>query len=124
MRALITGGAAFMGPTLAKARGSNGAAVVVPDNLSSGYHIDITGQPGVRLVEKDVRGAAADDAAVAGVDVIFHLAASVGNKVSGAFHIGSGTRIGINALVERLRAAGSLVGNDAQRDRGIGPWCT
>ena len=82
MRALITGGAGFIGSTLAKELASNGAEVVVLDNLSSGYRINIDGQSGVRLVEKDVRDAAAVDAAVAGVDAVFHLAASVGNKRS------------------------------------------
>ena len=82
MRALITGGAGFIGSTIAKELASNGAEVVVLDNLSSGYRININGQPGVRLVEKDIRDAAAVDAAVAGVDAVFHLAASVGNKRS------------------------------------------
>jgi nucleoside-diphosphate-sugar epimerase len=82
MRALITGGAGFIGSTLAKELASNGAEVVVLDNLSSGYRININGQPRVRLVENDVRDAAAVDAAVAGVDAVFHLAASVGNKRS------------------------------------------
>jgi len=82
MRALVTGGAGFIGSTIAKELASNGGEVVVLDNLSSGYRINLNGQPGVRLVEKDVRDAAAVDAAVAGADAVFHLAASVGNKRS------------------------------------------
>ena len=82
LKALITGGAGFIGSTIAKELASNGAEVVVLDNLSSGYRTNINGQPGVRLLEKDVRDAAAVDAAATGVDVIFHLAASVGNKRS------------------------------------------
>jgi UDP-glucose 4-epimerase len=80
VRALITGGAGFIGSTIAKELASNGAEVVVLGSLSSGYHININGQSGVRVVEKDVRDDAAVDAAVAGVDAVFHLAASVGNK--------------------------------------------
>jgi UDP-glucose 4-epimerase len=82
MRALITGGAGFIGSTLAKELASNGAEVVVLDNLSSGYRRNIHGQSGVRLVEEDIRNTAAVEAAVTGIDVIFHLAASVGNKRS------------------------------------------
>ena len=82
MRALITGGAGFIGSTIAKELASNGTEVLVLDNLSSGYRININGHPGIRLVEKDVRDAAAVDAAATAVDVVFHLAASVGNKRS------------------------------------------
>jgi UDP-glucose 4-epimerase len=82
MRALITGGAGFIGSSIAKELASNGTEVVVLDNLSSGYRGNINGQPGVVLLEADVRDPAAVNAAAAGVDVIFHLAASVGNKRS------------------------------------------
>jgi nucleoside-diphosphate-sugar epimerase len=82
MRVAITGGAGFIGSTIAKQLASNGADVVVLDNFSSGYRINISGQQGIRLVEKDVRDADAVDAAVTGVDAVFHLAASVGNKRS------------------------------------------
>ena len=37
LKALITGGAGFIGSTIAKELASNGAEVVVLDNLSSGY---------------------------------------------------------------------------------------
>jgi UDP-glucose 4-epimerase len=82
MRVLITGGSGFIGSSIAKELASNGTEVVVLDNLSSGYRGNINGQPGVVLLEADVRDPAAVNAAAAGVDVIFHLAASVGNKRS------------------------------------------
>jgi nucleoside-diphosphate-sugar epimerase len=82
MKALITGGAGFIGSTLAKGLAASGAEVTVLDNLSSGYRENIQKQPGIRLVEKDVRDAAAVKAAVAGTNVVFHLAASVGNQRS------------------------------------------
>lgn len=82
MRAFVTGGAGFIGSTIAKELALNGADVVVLDNLSSGYRININGNPGIRLVEEDIRDSGAVDAAVAGVDAVFHLAASVGNKRS------------------------------------------
>jgi UDP-glucose 4-epimerase len=37
MRALITGGAGFIGSTIAKELASNGAEVIVLDNLSSAH---------------------------------------------------------------------------------------
>src|ERR1017187_6462139 len=82
LKTLVTGGAGFIGSNIAKELVSNGAEVVVLDDLSSGYRINIDGHPGIRLVEKDIRDAAAVDAAMAGVDAVFHLAASVGNKRS------------------------------------------
>src|ERR1039457_1001942 len=82
LKTLVTGGAGFIGSTLAKELAANGVEVVVLDSLSSGYRINIDGHPGIRLVEKDIRDAAAVDAAMDGVDAVFHLAASVGNKRS------------------------------------------
>lgn len=82
MKALITGGAGFIGSNIAKELACKGGEVVVLDDLSSGYRVNIDGHPGVRLVERDVRDGAAVEAAVAGVDAVFHLAASVGNKRS------------------------------------------
>jgi nucleoside-diphosphate-sugar epimerase len=82
MRALITGGAGFIGSTIAKELALTGAEVVVLDNISSGYRINIDGHQGIRLIEKDIRDSAAVEAAVVGADVVFHLAASVGNKRS------------------------------------------
>ena len=52
------------------------------DNLSSGYRQNLDPFPSVRLIEGDVRDPAAVEEAVRGTDVIFHLAASVGNKRS------------------------------------------
>jgi UDP-glucose 4-epimerase len=82
MRVLITGGAGFIGSTIAKELASKNVEVVVLDNLSSGYRINIDGHPCIKLVEEDVRDRAAVDAAMADVDTVFHLAASVGNKRS------------------------------------------
>ena len=82
MKALITGGAGFIGSNIAKELASRGSDVVVLDDLSSGYRSNIQGIAGVCLVEADVRDPTAVDAAVKGIDVIFHLAASVGNKRS------------------------------------------
>jgi UDP-glucose 4-epimerase len=59
----------------------SGHEVTVLDNFSSGYR-DNLAQLDVRLVEGDVRDPAVVEAAVRGSEVVFHLAASVGNTRS------------------------------------------
>jgi UDP-glucose 4-epimerase len=81
-RVLVTGGAGFIGSNLVGALVARGVSVVVLDNLVSGYRSNLDPFPAVRFVEGDVRDRAAVDAAMSDVDVVFHLAASVGNKRS------------------------------------------
>jgi UDP-glucose 4-epimerase len=81
-RALVTGGAGFIGSNLVAALVTRGADVVVLDNLLSGYRRNLDPFPSVTLIEGDVRERAAVEQAMAGVDTVFHLAASVGNKRS------------------------------------------
>jgi nucleoside-diphosphate-sugar epimerase len=77
MKALVTGGAGFVGSHLTEALNRNGASVVVLDNLRSGHALDSTWNrlAGVDFVEGDIR----DDALVArlmpGCDWVFHQAA-------------------------------------------------
>jgi len=82
MRALVTGGAGFIGSNLVRELVARGAQVTVLDNLSSGYRCNLDPFPSVRFVEGDVRDPSAVEAAVAGSGVVFHIAASVGNKRS------------------------------------------
>jgi UDP-glucose 4-epimerase len=82
MRALVTGGSGFIGSNVVKLLLSNGHHVVVLDNLSSGYRRNLAPFPEAQLLEGDVRDPVAVAAAVSGVDVVFHLAASVGNARS------------------------------------------
>jgi UDP-glucose 4-epimerase len=79
---LVTGGAGFIGSNLVAALRAQGIAVAVLDNLSSGYASNLEAFPDVKFVSGDVRDAAALDEAMAGADVVFHLAASVGNTRS------------------------------------------
>lgn len=79
---LVTGGAGFIGSNLARLLLDHGHAVTILDNFSSGYRDNLAALPSVRLVEGDVRDPAAIDAAMAGAEVVFHLAASVGNTRS------------------------------------------
>lgn len=85
MRALVTGGAGFIGSNIVRLLLSEGEKVRVLDNLSSGYLVNIqeyikSGQ--VEFINGDVTDAAAVDKATKGVDVVFHLAASVGRQRS------------------------------------------
>jgi nucleoside-diphosphate-sugar epimerase len=81
----VTGGAGFIGSNLVGALVARGTPVVVLDSLVSGYRSNLDAFPSIRFVEGDVRDRAAVDAAMNGpvkIDVVFHLAASVGNKRS------------------------------------------
>jgi UDP-glucose 4-epimerase len=82
MRALVTGGAGFIGSNLVKLLIDEGHEAVVLDNLSSGYRENVPAGRGVRFVEGDVRNAEALQAAIEGCEAVFHLAASVGNTRS------------------------------------------
>lgn len=81
-RVLVTGGSGFIGSNLVKALLGNGCEVTVLDNLSSGYRSNLEPFPKVRLIEGDVRDPRAVGEAMQGASVVFHLAASVGNKRS------------------------------------------
>ena len=81
MKALITGGAGFIGSNLAAGLRRRDIHVRVLDDLSSGYRQNLDGLD-VEFVEGDVRNREHVEAAVRGCDLVFHLAASVGNKRS------------------------------------------
>jgi UDP-glucose 4-epimerase len=82
MKALVTGGAGFIGSNVCRLLLAKGWEVVVLDNLMSGYRQNLVEAPRFAFVEGDVRDAAAVRRAIAGCGVVFHLAASVGNKRS------------------------------------------
>ena len=79
---LVTGGAGFIGSNLVKHLVENNNAVTVLDNLLSGYLGNLNPYPEVRFIQGDVRDPEAVKAAMRGIEVVFHLAASVGNKRS------------------------------------------
>lgn len=82
MHCLVTGGAGFIGSNLAGYLLEHGHTVRLLDNLVSGYRQNLASLTDVEFFEGDVRDPEAVDRAVRGVEVIFHLAASVGNKRS------------------------------------------
>ena len=82
MNALITGGAGFIGSNLTARLLADGHHVALLDNFSSGYRSNLTALAGARAIEGDIRDAAAVAKAMEHAEVVFHLAASVGNKRS------------------------------------------
>ena len=78
MRALVTGGAGFIGSHLVDRLVDAGYGVRVVDDLSTGSLENIRGHlsgGGVEFVEGDVRDASVVERCVDGVGVVFHLAA-------------------------------------------------
>jgi UDP-glucose 4-epimerase len=79
VKAFITGGAGFIGSTMADRLLADGHQVTAYDNFSSGRREFIEhnlGNPAYRLVEGDVLDAGKLTAAVQGHDTVFHFAAN------------------------------------------------
>lgn len=74
MRALVTGGAGFIGSNLAEALLERGCDVTVLDNLSTGFAEHVPA--GAKLVEGDISDLDTVRGAVAGAEAVFHQAAS------------------------------------------------
>lgn len=74
-RALVTGGAGFIGSHLAAALLARGDSVRIADNLSTGYRHNLDVNPGVEFMEGDLADAAFAERAVHGVDLVLHQAA-------------------------------------------------
>jgi UDP-glucose 4-epimerase len=73
MRALVTGGAGFIGSHLVDALVDLGADVTVLDDLSSGRVENIN--PAARFIKGDIVSKSTVDAAISGCDIAFHQAA-------------------------------------------------
>ena len=76
-RALVTGGAGFIGSALVRLLGERGYATRVFDNLSTGSTANLAGTE-AELVEGDVRDVDALTRAAERCEVVFHLAAGTG----------------------------------------------
>lgn len=87
MKALVTGGAGFIGSNLVKKLIHDGHEVVVLDDFSSGYKSNVMHSEKIKIVDGDIRNRVDVAIAMKGVEVVFHLAASVGNKRSIDFPI-------------------------------------
>jgi UDP-glucose 4-epimerase len=81
MRALVTGGAGFIGSHLVDTLLDRGDEVTVVDDLSTGRRENLTGalSRGAALHEADIRDARRTHSVVAGArpDIVFHLAAQI-----------------------------------------------
>lgn len=81
MRALITGGAGFIGSHLAEALLAQGHTVTAVDNLSTGRLENVAHlaeRPGFQFVYESVANETVMDRLVSECDTLFHLAAAVG----------------------------------------------
>jgi len=79
----VTGGAGFIGSHLCESLVKLGAEVVCFDNLSSGkrdYISSLLDRPNFQFIKGDSQSPSDVREALAGVDVVFHLAAKVGVK--------------------------------------------
>lgn len=81
MKALVTGGAGFIGSNVATLLLEKGWDVRIVDNLSSGYSSNITNLD-VEFVEGSINDSKVMDEVCEGIDVVFHLAACVGRQKS------------------------------------------
>jgi nucleoside-diphosphate-sugar epimerase len=76
MNVVVTGGAGFIGSSLARSLAGDGHAVRVLDDFSTGRKENLDGVDGdLEVLEGDVRDPAAVARAVAGAEVVHHLAA-------------------------------------------------
>ena len=82
MKTTVTGGAGFIGSNLVGLLLGEGHQVTVLDDLSSGYGSNLSPYPEVNFIQGDVRNPEDVDRALEGTEVVFHLAASVGNSRS------------------------------------------
>ena len=105
MRAVVTGGAGFIGSNLVDALVQRGDEVVVVDDLSSGKREHVNAA--ATFVEGDIRNGI--DAA--GADVVFHLAAQadVQTSMRRPGHDAEVNVVGTVQVLEAARAAGAQV---------------
>jgi UDP-glucose 4-epimerase len=107
-KVLVTGGAGFIGSNLVKNLVNEGNEVIVLDNFMSGFRTNLDLFTSVRIVEGDVRDAELVNEVMKGIEVVFHLAASVGNKRSIDFPLDDAqiNVIGTLNVLEAARKAG------------------
>lgn len=76
---LVTGGAGFIGSNLVRHLVEAENTITVLDNFMSGYRSNLNSFPTVRIIKGDVRDQNTVEKVMRGIEVVFHLAASVGN---------------------------------------------
>lgn len=109
-RALVTGGAGFIGSSLVRALVERGVAVRVLDDFSSGSRDRLRGLEGsVEIIEGDIRDAAACGDACRDVEIVFHLAAllSVPRSIADPLHSDAVNTGGTLRMLLAARASGA-----------------
>jgi UDP-glucose 4-epimerase len=105
---LLTGGAGYIGPHIARSFLDSGRGVVVIDDLSNGFRENVP--PGVALIEANLRDGAAVEAALRDHEVggVVHLAAlkAVGESVEQPLRYYRENVDGMLTLLERMEAVG------------------
>jgi len=82
MKALVVGGAGFIGSNIVKILDKRNYEIVVYDNLSTGYKKNLENIKKLNLIIGDISSKENLLSASQGCDVIFHLAANIGNLKS------------------------------------------
>jgi UDP-glucose 4-epimerase len=105
VRAVVTGGAGFIGSNLVDALLARGDDVTVVDNLASGKRRNV--DPAAAFFEDDIRG----ELDFTGIDVVFHLAAQadVQTSVKRPDYDAEVNVVGTVRVLEAAREAGAQV---------------
>jgi UDP-glucose 4-epimerase len=105
VRAVVTGGAGFIGSNLVDRLVTRGDDVVVVDDLSFGKRENVN--PAARFAERDIRAGLELD----GAEVVFHLAAQadVQTSLERPEHDASVNVVGTVSVLEAAREAGAQV---------------
>ena len=107
MKALVTGGAGFIGSSIAAALIDTGHSVVVFDDFSSGYRENV--HPAARVVEGDIANDELVREAARGCEVIIHQAA----------HRAVFRSVEHPLATDRANVAGTLAVLQAAREVGV-----
>ena len=108
-RYAVTGGAGLIGSNIVGALVGRGHEVIVIDDLSSGHAVNLEPFPEVTLKNASILDDGALGSVFDGVDTVFHLAASVGNKRS----------IDNPALDSKINVIGTINVLEACRQSGV-----
>lgn len=114
MRALITGGAGFIGSHLADALLDAGHEVLALDDLSTGTHSNIrqhADNPKFEFVFGSILDPEAVDSVVSRCDVVFHLAAAVGVRLI--------VERPLESLITNIRGSEIVLGKALQYGRKV-----
>lgn len=105
MKALVTGGAGFIGHHLVRALLERGDEVVVLDDLSTGYRERLAPlEHRIRFIEGSILDPGTLDDAVAGCDVVFHEAALASVERSFAEPVAT-NEVNVSGTIEVVLAA-------------------